>query len=71
MRAIKKAMDGALGSHGAWLLEPYSDMPESSGLNTTPLPDLRAAAQIALEHDVQLCVHAIGDRANRETLDLY
>lgn len=71
VRAIKRFIDGALGSHGAWLLEPYQDLPESSGLNTTSLDVLEETARLAREHDVQLCVHAIGDRANRETLDLF
>ncbi len=71
VRAIKRTFDGALGSHGAWLLEPYSDLPESAGLNTVPVADLERTARIALDHGLQLCVHAIGDRANRETLDLF
>jgi hypothetical protein len=68
---IKVSIDGALGSHGAWLIEPYADLPESSGLNTVPLASLRETAAIAAEHDLQLCVHAIGDRANREVLDVF
>jgi len=71
VRSIKRLMDGALGSHGAWLLEPYDDLPTSKGLNTEPLPDMRETARLAIEHDFQLNVHAIGDRANRETLDIY
>jgi hypothetical protein len=71
VRAIKRVLDGALGSHGAWLLAPYADLPGTSGLNTYPLDDLERTARIAAAHDLQLCVHAIGDRANRETLDLY
>ncbi len=71
VRAIKHSIDGALGSHGAWLLEPYADLPSSSGLATTPVPTIEESAQLALAHDLQLCVHAIGDRANRETLDLF
>lgn len=71
VQAVKRLIDGALGAHGAWLLEPYSDMPESTGLNTTSIQSLRRTAQIAIEHGLQLCVHAIGDRANREVLDLY
>ncbi len=71
VRAIKCSIDGALGAHGAWLLAPYADLPESSGLNTTPVAEIEEAARLALEHDYQLCVHAIGDRANRETLDLF
>jgi predicted amidohydrolase YtcJ len=68
---IKHTLDGALGSHGAWLLEPYADLPGSTGLNTTPLPVVEESARLALEHGLQLCVHSIGDRANRETLDLF
>lgn len=71
VRAIKQYMDGALGSHGAWLLEPYTDLPSSSGLNTTPLDEIRETARLAVAHDYQLCVHAIGDRANRETLNIF
>lgn len=71
VRAFKRSLDGALGSHGAWLLEPYTDLPSSVGLNTVPLDDLARTAELALQLDAQLCVHAIGDRANREVLDLY
>ena len=71
VRAIKRLIDGALGSHGAWLLEPYDDLPTSLGLNTLALDDLQRTAELAIAHDCQLCVHAIGDRANREVLDLY
>jgi predicted amidohydrolase YtcJ len=71
VRAIKRLADGALGSHGAWLLEPYEDMPSSSGLNTTPMDEIRETAVLAAENGFQLCTHAIGDRANREVLDIY
>ncbi len=71
VRAIKHTLDGALGSRGAWLLEPYSDLPTSTGLETTPLATVKASAELAMQHGYQLCVHAIGDRANRETLDLF
>jgi hypothetical protein len=71
VRAIKAYMDGALGSRGAWLLEPYADLPGHSGLNTTPLAELRETAELAIANNYQLCIHAIGDRANRELLDLY
>jgi predicted amidohydrolase YtcJ len=64
-------IDGALGARGAWLLEPYNDKRDSSGLNTTPVASVRAMAQAAIEHGYQMAVHAIGDRANRETLDIY
>ena len=71
VRGIKHSIDGALGSRGAWLLEPYSDKPDDSGDNTTPVNTIRETAKLALEHNYQLCVHAIGDRANRETLDIF
>lgn len=68
---IKLSLDGALGARGAWLLEPYTDSPESTGLNLIPVELARATADIAIENDVQLCIHAIGDRANREVLDVF
>jgi hypothetical protein len=71
VRAIKRTIDGALGSHGAWLLEPYNDLPSSSGLNTASVESVTETARLALQHGFQLCVHAIGDRANREVLNVY
>jgi hypothetical protein len=71
VRSIKRLIDGALGAHGAWLLEPYSDLPTSTGLNTEPLEDMKATARLAIENGFQLCTHAIGDRGNRETLNIY
>jgi predicted amidohydrolase YtcJ len=71
VRAIKRQIDGALGSRGAWLLEPYADKPDSSGLNTEDPADIRKTAELAIQHGFQLCVHAIGDRANRETLNIF
>lgn len=71
VRGIKRWIDGALGSHGAWLLEPYSDLASSSGLNTEPLDSMAETARLAMKHGYQFCTHAIGDRANRETLDIY
>ncbi len=70
-RAIKSELDGALGAFGAWLLEPYNDKPGFYGQNTTTIEEVRAIAEIALEGNMQLCVHAIGDRANREMLDIF
>ena len=71
VRAIKRFMDGALGSRGAWLLKPYADLPTSTGLNTDTIENIAETARIAIENDFQLCVHAIGDRANREVLYIY
>lgn len=71
VRAIKKQIDGALGSRGAWLLEPYSDLPSTSGLATETPEEIARTAKLALRFNYQLCVHAIGDRANREVLNVY
>jgi predicted amidohydrolase YtcJ len=71
VRSIKRQIDGALGAHGAWLLEPYEDLAESSGLVLEPVEDIAGAAAIAVKHGYQVNTHAIGDRANRETLDIY
>ena len=75
VRAIKRQIDGALGSRGAWLLAPYSDLPVNSpniaGMNTEDLSDIRKTAELAINNGFQLCIHAIGDRANREVLNLY
>jgi hypothetical protein len=71
VRSIKKYMDGALGSHGAWLLEPYADMPSSTGLVQEPVEEIAETAGLAAEHGYQVNTHAIGDRANREVLDIY
>jgi predicted amidohydrolase YtcJ len=75
VRAIKRQIDGALGSRGAWLLAPYSDLPAGtpniSGMNTEDLADIQKTAELAIVNGFQLCVHAIGDRANREVLNIY
>lgn len=82
--AAKMYIDGAMGSRGAWLLEPYADrptIPDQEGVNpagkpytglaVNPPADIEALAVHALNHGYQLCTHAIGDRANREVLDAY
>jgi predicted amidohydrolase YtcJ len=71
IRSIKMYMDGALGSRGAALLDPYSDDPGNSGLFVTPPDHIRAVAIEALKHGFQVCVHAIGDRGNRTVLDQF
>ena len=71
VRTIKRQIDGALGSNGAWLLEPYADLPRSSGLAVEQPATLEQVAGLALRHGFQLATHAIGDRANREVLDVY
>ncbi len=71
VRAIKSEVDGALGAFGAWLHEPYADKPDFYGQNTTEVSEVAKIADQALAHDLQLCVHAIGDRANTEVLDIF
>ncbi|MDQ2658251.1 MAG: amidohydrolase [Bacteroidota bacterium] len=71
IRSIKLSCDGALGSRGAWLLEPYTDRPDFSGMATLPMDTVLAISREALKHGFQVCSHAIGDRANREVLNQY
>ncbi len=71
IRAIKISADGALGSRGAALLDPYTDDPHNSGLILTPPDRIRAVAVRALRNGFQLNVHAIGDRGNRVVLDAF
>jgi hypothetical protein len=71
VRAIKSEVDGALGAFGAWLLKPYADKYGFSGQNTTPLEEVDKIANLAAKHQLQFCVHAIGDRANKEVLDIF
>jgi hypothetical protein len=69
--AIKSEVDGALGAFGAWLLKPYNDKPGFTGQNTTDIYEVRKIAGLAIDNDMQFCVHAIGDRANKVVLDIY
>lgn len=71
VRAIKRMADGALGTHGALLLGPYDDLPMKTGLEVQSMKYIESAARLAAQHDYQLCVHAIGDKANRELLDVF
>ena len=71
IRALKMYMDGALGSRGAALIEPYSDDPGNRGLTVTSEEMIRSATVEALNRGFQVCVHAIGDRANDIVLRTY
>ena len=71
IRSVKLNCDGALGSRGAWLLEPYADRPDHFGHETLPMEFVRETAFSGLRNGFQVCAHAIGDRANREILDRY
>jgi predicted amidohydrolase YtcJ len=70
-RAIKLYADGALGSRGAALLEPYADDPNNTGLMVTTHEDIMPILERALRDGIQISTHAIGDRANRLVLDWY
>lgn len=67
---VKLYMDGALGSRGAALLEPYADAP-GTGLITTPIEEIDAVLRRARASGARVALHAIGDRANRMALDAY
>lgn len=75
--SAKAYADGAMGSRGAWMLKPYEDRPTDdagepyTGLVVTPPEEIEKLARDALAQNYQVCVHAIGDRANREVLDAF
>ena len=71
VRAIKIVLDGALGSRGAALFEPYADDPGNTGLLLHAPEDIAPLLERALRRGIQVWTHAIGDRANRLALDLY
>jgi predicted amidohydrolase YtcJ len=71
VRAVKMYIDGALGSRGAALIEPYSDEPGNRGLTVTSFEHIREMAEEALDHGFQICTHAIGDRGNNIVLNAY
>jgi predicted amidohydrolase YtcJ len=71
IRSVKLNCDGALGSRGAWLLEPYSDRKDFYGMATLPMDTVLKTSVEGLKSGFQVCSHAIGDRANREILDRY
>lgn len=71
VRAVKLFADGALGSRGAAMIEPYSDAPEQRGLLFSTPSDLQRQVETAFAAGYQVNVHAIGDAANRETLDAF
>lgn len=71
VRAVKLVADGALGSRGAHLLEPYDDEPTSTGLAVTPVDQLYDDVATAARAGYQPCIHAIGDHANRDVMDVF
>jgi hypothetical protein len=71
LRAIKLFMDGARGSRGGLLFEPYADDPGNSGLQLIDPKVLEATTEMALRHGWQVCTHAIGDKGNDIVLTAY
>ena len=71
VRSVKLFADGAMGSRGAAFLAPYADDPGNSGLLMMTKEQIEAVARDAAAHGFQVCTHAIGDRANRITLEAY
>ena len=67
----EKVLDGALGTHGAWLLEPYKDLPHSSGFNVTPVSEIEKSAELAVQYGYQMAIQGIGDKATRVLLGIY
>ena len=71
IRGFKVYADGALGSRGACLLEPYTDRPDWSGFLLSQANHFDSVASIIYQNDLQMCTHAIGDSGNRVLLDIY
>lgn len=71
IRSIKLFIDGALGSRGAALLQPYADDPANRGLMRTTQAHIEEVAAMALKRGFQMSTHAIGDRGNRTVLDAF
>lgn len=71
VRSVKLYADGALGSRGACLCEPYTDQPGHYGTILYPLSYYEEWCKFAADNDIQVCTHAIGDSANRMMLALY
>ncbi len=70
-RSVKLYGDGALGSRGAWLLEEYTDAPNKFGHEVTPMDVVEEITNRSYAAGFQVGIHAIGDRANREALDIF
>ena len=68
---VKMFADGSLGSQTAWMLEPFVGHPNNYGIPTTPIEEIERLARLAANAGMMVCTHAIGDRANREVLNVY
>ena len=68
---VKLFADGSLGARTAWMLDPYEGDPDSYGMYLTPPDEVARVIQQAHRHGLAISIHAIGDRANREVLDIF
>ena len=68
---IKLFADGSLGARTAWMLDPYEGQPDNRGMHLTPPDEVMRVIQKAHRHGLAISIHAIGDRANREVLDIF
>lgn len=68
---VKIFADGSLGSQTAWMLESFEGQPGNCGIPTTPIEEIEKLARTAASAGMMVCTHAIGDRANREVLNVY
>ena len=71
IRSIKLYADGALGSRGAWLIDDYEDAEGEYGHVVTPIETLKKVTKDGYNNGFQICTHAIGDKANKEVLNIY
>ncbi len=71
MGGVKIFADGSLGSQTAHMLEPYVGQPENCGIAVTPADEIERLARSAAQSGLMVVTHAIGDRANRDVLDVY
>jgi predicted amidohydrolase YtcJ len=68
---MKTFMDGSLGSQTAWMVEPFEGTTDNYGIPITPIEEIHAIVREAQQHGFAVSIHAIGDRANREVLDVF
>src|SRR5690625_7928210 len=71
IKAVEGVAGGALGGNGAWMLDEYEDQPGRMGQNVSDMDHLEAIGARCVELGLQYCVHAIGDRASHEVLNIF
>lgn len=68
---LKSFVDGSLGSQTAWMIEPFEGSSDNYGMAITPIEEIHTIIREAQQHDFAVSIHAIGDRANRDLLDIF